>query len=214
MDEYTSVVDRTVAQIGSHALARTVRARGQKFIAITCHEDVEPWLNPDWVYRPDTGCFTWRLLQRRPAVALQICRVGREAWALFKNHHYLSTELAPAAVCFGAFWRERLVAFSAWIGSLTRQGGKREHRTVTTASSIFLVAARFFSISNSYSLERSIFIARSRFLCCERSFWQLATMPVATWVMRTAESVVLTCWPPRPPERYVSTRRSSGLISI
>jgi GNAT superfamily N-acetyltransferase len=131
MDEYTSVVDRTVAQIGSHALARTVRARGQKFIAITCHEDVEPWLNPDWVYRPDTGSFTWRLLQRRPAVTLQICRVGREAWALFKNHHYLSTELAPAAVCFGAFWRERLVAFSAWIGSLTRQGGKREHRTVT-----------------------------------------------------------------------------------
>src|SRR5207247_2043133 len=34
MDEFTSVVDRTVAQIGSAALAKTVRQRGQKFIAV------------------------------------------------------------------------------------------------------------------------------------------------------------------------------------
>jgi GNAT superfamily N-acetyltransferase len=130
-DEYTSVVDRTVAQIGSHALARTVRERGQQFVALTCHEDVELWLNPDWVYRPDANAFTWRLLRRRPAIDLQISRVGREAWRLFKPHHYLSTDLAPAAVCFGAWWRERLVAFSAWIHALTARGGKREHRTVT-----------------------------------------------------------------------------------
>src|SRR5206468_3913824 len=37
-DEYTSVVDRTVAQIGSAALAKTVRQRKQQFVAITCHE--------------------------------------------------------------------------------------------------------------------------------------------------------------------------------
>jgi ABC-type ATPase with predicted acetyltransferase domain len=47
-DEFTSVVDRTVAQIGSAALARTVRRRpGLQFVAVTCHEDVEPWLTPD-----------------------------------------------------------------------------------------------------------------------------------------------------------------------
>src|SRR5262249_1254894 len=60
MDEYTSVVDRTVAQLGSAALAKTVRQRGQKFIAVTCHEDVEAWLQPDWVYRPAENCFSWR----------------------------------------------------------------------------------------------------------------------------------------------------------
>ena len=49
--------------------------------------------------------------------------------------------------------------------------------------------------------ERNIFMARSLFLCWERSFWQPATMPVGRWVMRTAESVVFTCWPPLPPER-------------
>src|SRR5262249_47030182 len=52
MDEYTSVVDRTVAQIGSAALARTVRQRGQRFVAVTCHEDVIDWLQPDWIYCP------------------------------------------------------------------------------------------------------------------------------------------------------------------
>jgi ABC-type ATPase with predicted acetyltransferase domain len=50
-DEFTSVVDRTAAQIGSAALAKTVRRAGLRFVAVTCHEDVEEWLQPDWVYR-------------------------------------------------------------------------------------------------------------------------------------------------------------------
>src|SRR5207247_1429153 len=70
MDEYTSVVDRTVAQIGSADLAKTVRSRGQRFVAVTCHEDVEAWLQPDWVYRAATTTFAWRCLQRRPAISL------------------------------------------------------------------------------------------------------------------------------------------------
>jgi len=131
IDEFTSVVDRTVAQVGSAAVAKTVRRRGQRLVAVTCHEDVEDWLDPDWVYRPAPGVFAWRLLRRRPAIALDICRVHRAAWELFKPHHYLSGRLAPSAVCFAAFWRERPVAFSAWINALSRRGGKREHRTVT-----------------------------------------------------------------------------------
>jgi len=49
VDEFTSVIDRQVAQIGSAAIAKTVRRRGQKFIAVTCHYDVLDWLEPDWV---------------------------------------------------------------------------------------------------------------------------------------------------------------------
>ena len=37
--------------------------------------------------------------------------------------------------------------------------------------------------------------------CCERSSWHSTTMPVGMWVMRTAESVLLTCWPPAPEAR-------------
>jgi ABC-type uncharacterized transport system YnjBCD ATPase subunit/GNAT superfamily N-acetyltransferase len=132
MDEYTSVVDRTVAQIGSAALAKVIRQRGQRFIAVTCHDDVEPWLNPDWVYRPAENVFTWRCLRRRPALALAIVRCQTSAWRLFAAHHYLSAALNASAVCFLAVWREQPVAFSAWLpfvgaGPPTR----REHRTVT-----------------------------------------------------------------------------------
>jgi ABC-type ATPase involved in cell division len=131
VDEFTSTVDRTVAQIGSHALARAVRARGQRFVAVACHEDIEPWLNPDWVYRPDGNRFAWRLLQRRPTIRLQVHRAHPSAWAVFRTHHYLNTSLNPTARCFVAFWGERPVAFSAWIHALTRCPARREHRTVT-----------------------------------------------------------------------------------
>ena len=47
-----------------------------------------------------------------------------------------------------------------------------------------------------------------------RSFWQAATRPVGMWVMRTAESVVLTDCPPGPLERYTSIRSSSAGISM
>jgi GNAT superfamily N-acetyltransferase len=131
-DEYTSVVDRTVAQIGSAAVAKAIRQRGQQFVAVTCHEDVEAWLQPDWVYRPAENCFAWRRLRRRPPLALDIIRCAASAWPLFAPHHYLSGALAPSAVCFLATWREQPVAFSAWlpfVGAGPR--ARREHRTVT-----------------------------------------------------------------------------------
>ncbi len=46
------------------------------------------------------------------------------------------------------------------------------------------------------------------------SFWQLTTMPLGMCVRRTAESVVLTDWPPGPDEWNTSTRTSLGSISI
>jgi GNAT superfamily N-acetyltransferase len=130
-DEYTSVVDRTVAQIGSAAVAKTVRAKNLQFVALTCHEDVEAWLNPDWVYRPAENAFSWRLLRRRPDITLTVFRCDASAWRLFAPNHYLSWDLLKGAVCFLATWAGQSVAFSSWIpffggGPPTR----REHRTV------------------------------------------------------------------------------------
>jgi hypothetical protein len=57
-DEFTSTVDRTVAQIGSYAISRSVRKCPEKqFVAVTCHSDVLDWLEPDWVYDVDTNTF-------------------------------------------------------------------------------------------------------------------------------------------------------------
>jgi hypothetical protein len=44
-------------------------------------------------------------------------------------------------------------------------------------------------------------IACSRFCSCDFSFWQLATIPVGTCVILTAESVVFTLCPPGPLDR-------------
>jgi energy-coupling factor transporter ATP-binding protein EcfA2 len=131
-DEYTSVVDRTVAQIGSAAVAKLVRQRGQRFVAVTCHDDVEEWLQPDWVYRPAEDRFTRRSLRRRPAIDLDIVRVAASTWPLFAPHHYLNAALARSAVCFLASWRDRPVAFSAWLPFVgAGPKSRREHRTVT-----------------------------------------------------------------------------------
>ena len=56
IDEYTSVVDRTVAKAASMALARYVKNNNLKNIVIsTCHMDIVDWLEPDWVINTDTG---------------------------------------------------------------------------------------------------------------------------------------------------------------
>src|SRR5688572_59265 len=57
-------------------------------------------------------------------------------------------------------------------------------------------------------------MAVARFLCWLRSFWQATTIPVGPCVRRTADSVLLTCWPPAPLERYTSILMSAGFRSI
>jgi ABC-type lipoprotein export system ATPase subunit/GNAT superfamily N-acetyltransferase len=97
VDEFTSVVDRTVAKVGSHAIAKTVRKRGQRFVAVGCHYDVEDWLQPDWVYQPHVGTFAWRSVQSRPRLDVEIIRSDHSAWAGFARHHYLDHTVHRAA---------------------------------------------------------------------------------------------------------------------
>lgn len=138
-DEFTSVVDRTVAQIGSAAVAKSIRKGriARRFVAVTCHYDVLDWLEPDWVLDMASRRLARRSLQpdwyRRPSIELQVAPVHRSAWPLFARHHYLSGRLSSAAACFVAYWGDRPVAFSAWTHRMVRgvgQGDMREHRTV------------------------------------------------------------------------------------
>ena len=103
IDEFTSVVDRQVAQIASHAVQKFVRKEGRRLVAASCHYDVIDWLQPDWVLEPATMNFTRRLLQRRPAIDIEISRVDYSAWRLFSPYHYMSSALHRAARCFVIF---------------------------------------------------------------------------------------------------------------
>lgn len=56
-DEFTSVVDRTVAKAASHAISKAVRKLGKQFVAVACHHDITEWLEPDWIYDTESGRF-------------------------------------------------------------------------------------------------------------------------------------------------------------
>ena len=92
-DEFTSVVDRNVAQIGSFAMQKAIRKTDKKFIAVTCHHDVQDWLLPDWVFNTDTMTFQSFEGQKknRPKIKFEIYETtDKSIWKMFAKHHYLS----------------------------------------------------------------------------------------------------------------------------
>ena len=114
IDEFTSVVDRQVATIASHAVQKSIRRTNRRFVAVTCHYDVENWLQPDWVYDVAAQEFRWRLVQPHPPVELAIHKCSRAVWPLFEPHHYMSADLHKAAQCFAAYLNGRPVAFTSY----------------------------------------------------------------------------------------------------
>ena len=57
-DEFTSVVDRQVAQTACIAINKAIKKTNKKFIALSCHYDILDWLKPDWVFDTNTmECF-------------------------------------------------------------------------------------------------------------------------------------------------------------
>lgn len=134
-DEFTSVVDRTVAKIGSSAVAKTIRKFNKQFVAVSCHYDILEWLQPDWVFDVDKNEFSRRHL-RRPEIRLEIHECDKskrkECWQIFKHHHYLTGELSTRAKCFIGYIENNVAAFTSYITFPVCNGDKsyREHRTV------------------------------------------------------------------------------------
>lgn len=70
-DEFTSVVDRNVAKIGSHAIQKAIRRTDKKFIAVGCHFDIIDWLEPDWVFETDTMTFNNQVKKKDRKLSLR-----------------------------------------------------------------------------------------------------------------------------------------------
>lgn len=113
-DEFTSVVDRNVAQIGSFAMQKAIRKTDKKFIAVTCHHDVEKWLLPDWVFNTDTMTFQSFEGQKknRPEIKFEIFQTAdKSIWKMFAKHHYLSHTHNNAANVFIAMINGEIAGF-------------------------------------------------------------------------------------------------------
>jgi GNAT superfamily N-acetyltransferase len=149
IDEFTSTLDRSLAQTASMAVARLMR-RGintfnsdvpRRLVVLTCHTDVLPWLAPDWVVElSPTGS---PRLTRRPYVPAQLQfvveRVPQSLWRGFASEHYLSSGLAASATCYAALLASkaghepatRPIAFCAVAATLGCKHAKRIARLVT-----------------------------------------------------------------------------------
>lgn len=131
VDEYSSVIDRTVAKIGSGAIAKTARKMNRRLVLLSCHYDILEWLEPDWIYHVDTGDFQWGSL-RRPEIEIRIQRCHHSAWRLFREHHYLSHSIIPHSECYIASIDGEPAGFFAYVAD--KSGKKkniiRGHRSV------------------------------------------------------------------------------------
>ena len=98
IDEFTSVVDRQIAQVGAYAFSKNwKRTKGKKCVLLSCHYDIIDWLEPDWVYDIATGKYQGRGLWRRPNIELEVYQTNWKFWNSFKPHHYLKAGPMPAS---------------------------------------------------------------------------------------------------------------------
>lgn len=120
IDEFTSVVDRQVAQVASHAVGKTIRRDPKRrLVVVSCHFDILEWLQPDWVYQPAGDQFDWHRLWQSPQLEFSIHKCDRSAWPIFARHHYLSHSIVSHAQCLIMLYHgpdgPRPVAFESYI---------------------------------------------------------------------------------------------------
>ena len=114
IDEFTSVVDRDVAKAMSNALQKYIRKHNKKIILASCHFDIMEWIQPDWTYSPLKGRLEKASrLRQRPKIELSIFRCRYETWDIFKQHHYLSSDLNKACINYVFLWNDKPIAFMA-----------------------------------------------------------------------------------------------------
>lgn len=102
VDEFTSVIDRQIAKIGSQAFQKSWRKNNPKgkIVLLTPHYDILEWLQPDWVIDTKTKTFERGLPWQRPKIDLQIWKVDQSYWRFYKPHYYLDLPMPVAGEYF------------------------------------------------------------------------------------------------------------------
>lgn len=132
-DEFTSVVNREVAKVGSYAISKSIKRANKKFIAVSCHDDILEWLEPDWTFNTNTMEFQYnRGLLRRPEINIEIRRCNKSMWKYFKKYHYLNHAIHTSSHCYVGFTNNIPVVFSALMNLPHGRvkNFKRLHRSV------------------------------------------------------------------------------------
>jgi ABC-type Mn2+/Zn2+ transport system ATPase subunit len=131
IDEWTSVVDRTVAKVMSHCVQKFARKQNKQIILLSCHHDIIEWVKPDWLidcnkqqfFLPQSEDF---FFQPRERLEFTIREVGRQTWKYFSKYHYLSENLPSGKIyTFGLFHGENQIGFQCFANYVPIRKGMK-----------------------------------------------------------------------------------------
>lgn len=131
MDEWTSVVDRTVAKVMSHAAQRYARRVAKRIVFCSCHYDVIEWLNPDWIIDCNRAAFVdrrslWRDFQRSEHLDFSVREVDKSTWRYFSKYHYLSERLPAGKIyTYGLFHGADQIGFNCFANYMPTKATMR-----------------------------------------------------------------------------------------
>ncbi|TCG08366.1 hypothetical protein BZM27_12590 [Paraburkholderia steynii] len=130
IDEWTSVVDRTVAKVMSHCIQKHARKTSKRIVLCSCHYDVLEWLNPDWIIDCNRQEYTDRRslcrdFRRAEQLTFDIREVDRATWTYFSKYHYLSEQLPGGIInTFGLFHGDDQIGFQCFANYVPRRTGE------------------------------------------------------------------------------------------
>lgn len=130
IDEWTSVVDRTVAKAMSNCLQKFARAKNRQVVVLSCHYDVIEWLNPDWIIDCNKQEYVdrrllWRSYQRQENLNFDVREVNSTTWKYFSKYHYLSSNMPGGLIkTFGVFCGEEQIGFLCFANYVPRKKGR------------------------------------------------------------------------------------------
>lgn len=165
IDEWTSVVDRTVAKAMSHCIQKFAHKNKKRIILLSCHYDIIEWVKPDWLIdcnkqefvlpKSDNFFFT-----ERDKLEFTIREVGRESWKYFSKYHYLSEKLPGGKIyTFGLFHGENQVGFQCFANYTPNVKGRKEifhsNRTVIHPDYAGLgMGIKLINLTSRYMVEK------------------------------------------------------------
>lgn len=124
IDEWTSVVDRTVAKVMSHCVQKHARRSKKKIVLNSCHYDVIEWLNPDWIIDCNKQTYENRrsmvgTFERTDRLRFGVRETTSKEWKFFQKFHYLSEKLPGGRVYYYGLFQDEIqvgfVCYAAYI---------------------------------------------------------------------------------------------------
>lgn len=131
IDEWTSVVDRTVAKAMSVCVNKFAKRYNKKIILCSCHYDIIEWLRPDWLIDcnkqkmelPKSESF---FFGEREKLQFDIKPIDSSSWRYFSKYHYLSEKM-PGGITytFGLFHGAEQIGFQCFANYVPHRKGTK-----------------------------------------------------------------------------------------